>query len=344
MEFIRVRRGFVSVIDQTLLPGRIRWIRLSSLKDIEGAILTMKVRGAPLIGIVGAHGMALAAQRSKASTKGELDRELREVARSLEGIRPTGKNLSWALQRVLYAVEAAEDLASARRAASLAAEEMLRDDVKVNRRIGVAGAALIRDGDTILTHCNTGSLATAGYGTALGVIRTAWEGGKRITVYATETRPLLQGARLTAFELRRLGIPVKLIVDGAVGLLLYEGLISKAFVGADRIMSSGHVLNKIGTYPIAVLAKENGVPFYVAAPTSTIDPEADLKHVAIEQRDQREVLMFEGKPIAPSGVGALNPAFDVTPPRYVSAIVTERGVAFPPLKGSIKRILRGRRG
>jgi len=302
--------------------------------------MTMKVRGAPLIGVVGAHGIALAAQRSRASTKGELEGELRRAARFLEGIRPTGRNLSWALERVLHAVEVAEDLESARRAASLAAEELLRDDVNANRRIGMAGAGLIRDGDAILTHCNTGSLATAGYGTALGVIRTAWEEGKRVTVYATETRPLLQGARLTAFELKRLRIPVKLIVDSAVGLLLYEGLISKAFVGADRILSSGHVFNKIGTYPIAVLAKENGVPFYVAAPTSTIDAEADLEDITIEQRDQREVTSFEGKPIAPRGVRAFNPAFDVTPPRYVSAIITECGVAFPPLKGSIKRILR----
>jgi len=332
------------VIDQTLLPRRVRWLRLSSLKDVAGAIMKMKVRGAPLIGIIGAQGVALAAKRSKASTKGELEGELREVARSLAGIRPTGMNLSWALQKVLHAVEVAEDLGSARRAASLAAEELLRDDVKVNRRIGMAGARLIRDGDTILTHCNTGSLATAGYGTALGVIRTAWEEGKRMTVYATETRPLLQGARLTAFELERLGIPVKIIIDSAVGLLLYEGVISRAFVGADRILSTGHVFNKIGTYPIAVLAKENGVPFYVAAPTSTIDSETHIDDVAIEQRDQREVLSFEGKPIAPIGVGALNPAFDVTPPRYISAIVTERGVAYPPLGGSIKRILRGRRG
>jgi len=333
----------MSVIDQTLLPRRVRWLRLSSLKDVARAIMEMKVRGAPLIGVVGAHGMALAAQCSRASTKLELEGELREAARLLEGIRPTGRNLSWALKMVLNAVEAAEDLESARRAASLAAEELLRDDVRANRCIGKAGAGLVRDGDAILTHCNTGSLATAGYGTALGIIRTAWEEGKRVTVYATETRPLLQGARLTAFELRRLGIPVKLIVDSAVGLLLYEGLISKAFVGADRILASGHVFNKIGTYPIAVLAKENGVPFYVAAPTSTIDAEADLEDVAIEERDQREVLSFEGRPIAPRGVGALNPAFDVTPSRYISAIVTERGVAFPPLKGSIKSIL-GRPG
>lgn len=340
MDSIRVHRGAISVIDQTLLPGRVRWLRLTSLGDYAGAIKGMKVRGAPLIGVVAAFGLALVAQRSRASSRGELLLELRRAAHLLTATRPTGGNLSWALNEVLNAAAASDGLESARRSVSMAASDLFREDVQGNMSIGRIGSRLIRNGDAILTHCNTGSLATAGYGTALGIIRAAWEGGKRIVVYATETRPLLQGARLTAFELKALKIPFKLIVDGAAGYLLSNGLVTKGIVGADRVLSTGHVFNKIGTYPLAVLAKENKVPFYVAAPLSTIDPTTRLEDVAIEYRNPREVLFLGDKRIAPKGACALNPAFDVTPPRFVSAIITEAGVARPPFSKSLRNLLR----
>jgi len=339
MDSIRVYREGIEVIDQTLLPRRVRWLKLTSLRDFAEAIKRMKVRGAPLLGVVAAFGMSLVAQRSKASSKEELERELNRAAHLLASTRPTGGNLSWALNEILNAASASENLESSRRLVSIAARELFRGDVQVNRAIGRAGAGLIHDGDAILTHCNTGSLATAGYGTALGVIRAAWEEGKRIMVYVTETRPLLQGARLTAFELKELKIPFKLIVDSAVGHLLSNGLITKAIVGADRILNSGHVFNKIGTYSIAVLAKENDVPFYVASPISTIYTKTRLKDVVIEYRDQREVLLFEGKRIAPKGVEALNPAFDITQPKYITGIITEMGVIEPPFRKSIRKLL-----
>ncbi|MBO3803464.1 MAG: S-methyl-5-thioribose-1-phosphate isomerase [Candidatus Brockarchaeota archaeon] len=339
MDSIRVHRDSISVVDQSLLPDRMVWLKLSSLGDFAKAIGSMKVRGAPLIGIVGAFGIALAAKRSKATSKGALLEELARAASLLLSTRPTGKNLSWALQRVLDSARSAKGLEEARRAAVRTARAILEEDELANRAIGKIGSRLVRNGESVLTHCNTGSLATGGYGTALGVIRAAWEGGKRVTVYATETRPLLQGSRLTCFELKRLGIPVKLIVDGAAGHVLSAGLVSKVFVGADRVLLSGHVINKVGTYPIAALAKENGVPFYVAAPTSTIDPETPVEKVSLEYRDASEVLTLQGRRIAPKGVAALNPAFDVTPPKFVSGIVTEKGVAYPPFRRSLKNLL-----
>ncbi|MGQ9514249.1 MAG: S-methyl-5-thioribose-1-phosphate isomerase [Thermoproteota archaeon] len=339
MESIRLQGGKVSVLDQTLLPHKVKWFYITSLADAEKAIRTMKVRGAPLIGIVGAFGMALLAKRSRASSKEGLIKELRGAAMLLSSTRPTGRNLSWALRRVLEAANSAKDLNSARKATFTIARKLLEEDEKINKAIGRLGSRLIRSGDKILTHCNTGSLATGGYGTALGIVRSAWEEGKRISIYATETRPLLQGARLTCFELKQLKIPTRLIVDGAVGHLLSSGLVSKVFVGADRILLSGHVFNKVGTYPIAVLAKENKVPFYVAAPTSTIDPKTSLSRVSLEYRDQSEVLLFQGKPIAPKGIEALNPAFDITPPKFISGIITENGVAYPPFRRSIRKLL-----
>jgi S-methyl-5-thioribose-1-phosphate isomerase len=339
MDFIRVHRDSISIIDQTLLPWKVHWLKLSSLRDFAKAIGEMKVRGAPLIGIVGAFGLAFAAKRSSASSKEELAQELNDAAALLSSTRPTGKNLSWALNRVLEVVNSAKSLESARSAAIAKAKEILREDELTNRTIGKLGACLIRRGDGILTHCNTGSLATGGFGTALGIIRAAWEEGKHITVYVTETRPLLQGARLTCFELKQLSIPTKLIVDSAAGHVLSSGLVSKVFVGADRILLSGHIFNKIGTYPIAVLARENGIPFYVAAPMSTIDPKTPLDKVSLEYRNQSEVLLFQGKPVAPKGIEALNPAFDITPPKFVSGIITESGIAYPPFRDSIRKLL-----
>jgi methylthioribose-1-phosphate isomerase len=344
MNSIRVGRGAISILDQTLLPRQVHWLKLASLDDFVGAIRDMRVRGAPLIGVVAAFGLALHAQHSKVASQDELLWEMRRAAHLLSATRPTGGNLSWALKEVLHATASSAGLESARRAAFAAARDLFREDVRVNRAIGSIGSRLIRDGDAILTHCNTGSLATAGYGTALGVIRAAWEGGRRIMVYATETRPLLQGARLTAFELKGLRIPCRLIVDGAAGLLLSNGSITKVIVGADRVLRSGHVFNKIGTYPLAVLAKENGIPFYVASPLSTIDAKARLEDIVLEYRDQGEVLCLEGRRIAPLGVRAVNPAFDVTPPRYVTAIITEAGVAHPPFGRSIRGLLRAKGG
>ena len=292
----------------------------------------MKVRGAPLIGVVAAFGLALAALRSDATRVEDFLSDMEEAAGLLRSTRPTAVNLFWAIDRVLRAVrKAAERTASVEELRHVAVEEALRiaeEDVKLNRRIGKHGEKLVPDGATVLTHCNAGALATAGYGTALGVIRAAVEAGKKVKVIATETRPLLQGARLTAYELLRDGIPVTLITDNMVGFVMSKGMVDLVVVGADRIVRDG-VFNKIGTYTIAVLAKEHGVPFYVAAPSSTLDLSRTSREVIIEERSPEEVTHIGTVRIAPEGVGVLNPAFDFTPMRYVTAIITEDGVFRP---------------
>jgi methylthioribose-1-phosphate isomerase len=296
----------------------------------------MKVRGAPLIGVVGAYGLVLAALKIRDNELSRARSLLRKSADSLISTRPTGVNLRWAVERVLKASSRAGSAGSLGDELLKEADMILREELDAAHNIGRFGAALIEDGDTVLTHCNAGSLATAGYGTALAVVRSAVEDGKNVSVIATETRPLLQGSRLTAFELSRDAIPVRLICDSAAAQLMAQGVVDKVVVGADRILGSGHVTNKIGTLPIALAAKFYGVPFYVAAPVSTLDLVTDASRVVIEERDQREVLVIGGRRFSPRNVGALNPAFDITPPELVTGIVTDRGVVGQPLAEKIR--------
>jgi len=299
----------------------------------------MVIRGAPAIGAAAGFGMALAGLQSAAKTRSDLLRDLEVAAEVLRQSRPTAVNLFWAIDRMLRVAAAADDV---RAALIREAQQIADEDVEINKRMAEHGAALIKDGDMILTHCNTGALAVVDYGTALGVIRRAHEEGKRIKVFADETRPRLQGARLTAWELMRWGIDVTLIADNAAGHYMRTGAINICFVGSDRTTANGDVANKIGTYQVAVLAKENGIPFYPVLPTSTIDlslPNGDL--IPIEERDEREVTEIDGVRIAPIGVKVGNPAFDVTPAKYVTGIVTENGIAYPPFELSLHRVVHG---
>jgi methylthioribose-1-phosphate isomerase len=293
------------------------------------AIKTMKIRGAPLLGVAAGFALALAAANSKAENKEKLLKELETAAETIRQTRPTAVNLFWALDRIL---EKAKKFSGNRAAlASFIVEEAQRmadEDAAVNRAIGKHGARLINDGDAILTHCNAGELATVEYGTALGVIREAWRQGKHIKVYADETRPLLQGARLTVYELKRDGIPVTLITDNMAGCVMQMKMINKVIVGADRIVRDA-VINKIGTFTVAVLAKEHKIPFYVAAPTSTFDLTHTSKNVTIEQRKPEEVTHMGSKRITVEGADVLNPAFDITPLKYVTAIISEKGIIQP---------------
>ncbi|HDO41541.1 MAG TPA: S-methyl-5-thioribose-1-phosphate isomerase [Candidatus Bathyarchaeota archaeon] len=326
MRTIEWKDGSVITIDQTLLPDQEVWIKMKSCSDVAEAIKEMKIRGAPLIGVAAAYGLALTAYHSKAKNREEFMREIEHSAQLLRKTRPTAVNLFWAIERVLKKAEETKgDLNLLKNVIVEEAKRMADEDVMVNRKIGEYGSKLIYDGDTILTHCNAGRLATVDYGTALAVIRVAWEGGKKIRVIASETRPKLQGARLTAYELMRDGIPVTLITDNMVGYVMYKGLVDKIIVGADRIVRDA-VINKIGTYTVAVLAREHNIPFYVAAPLSTFDLNISAKDAIIEERDPKEVTQIKSIRIAPLGVNVLNPAFDITPIKYVDAIICERGV------------------
>ncbi len=329
------RDGVVEILDQRRLPHAVKYLRLKSARQVAKAIRDMAIRGAPAIGVAAAMGLALTAYRSKTKNREKLLEKLRESYEVLRASRPTAVNLFWALDRVMRIAESSKDAEEVRRRVVEEALKIMEEDIEANKRIGEYGARLIEDGDRILTHCNAGALATAGYGTALGVIRTAHAQGKRIRVYACETRPRLQGARLTVWELMRDGIPVKLITDNMAAFLMQRGEVSKVIVGADRIIAkTGHVINKIGTLSHAIAAKYYGIPFLVAAPTSTIDFESRVEEVIIEERDPREVLYIEGRRIAPEGVEVWNPAFDITPPDLVSYIITEKGVFKPEeLKG-----------
>jgi methylthioribose-1-phosphate isomerase len=331
--------GKVRFLDQTRLPQEESWVETADYERIADAIRRLEVRGAPLIGISAAYGLALAALASPGPEMDGLRSDVRAAADILRSTRPTAVNLAWALDRTLRAIEAATCTDEAMVIAVRTARAIHEEDIAGNQRIGAFGAELIPAGAQVITHCNAGALATGGYGTALGVVRAAWEQGKLSGVTATETRPLLQGARLTAWELREGGIPFTLIPDSAAGLTMRRGQAGAVVVGADRIAANGDVANKIGTYQLAVLAHENGIPFYVAAPTSTIDlatPTGD--EIPIEERSPDEVLSIRGTPIAPEGIEAGNPAFDVTPSKYVSAIITENGVARAPYGESLRRV------
>jgi methylthioribose-1-phosphate isomerase len=320
------------LLDQTLLPAEERWLELTKCAQVAEAIRLLRVRGAPAIGIAAAYGLALAALRSRASDREGLLAELDDTARELAATRPTAVNLTWALRRTLDAAGGASDV---RGSVVAEAQRIERADIAANRRLGAIGAELVPDGAAVLTHCNAGALATAGYGTALGVVRAAVEQGKRVRVVATETRPALQGARLTAWELARDGIPCTVIVDSAAGALMRRGEIDLVIVGADRIAANGDTANKIGTYSLAALARAHGLPFYVAAPTSTIDMAcASGDDIPIEQRSPDEVIEAP-----PAGVTVENPAFDTTPHELIDAIITEHGIVRTPYDAGIRTLL-----
>ncbi len=329
----------VVMIDQTRLPREEVYVTCRSYQEVAEAIRSMVIRGAPAIGVAAAMGVALGALHAD---ERQFDAEFERICSTLAATRPTAVNLFWALDRMrkLYSSLRGRPVAEVRRRLVEEAQQVRLEDIATNEAMGRQGAPLVPDGKTVLTHCNAGALATAGYGTALGVIRAAVASGKKIDVFAGETRPFLQGARLTVWELMRDGIPATLIADNMAGHFLKSGRIGCVVVGADRIAANGDVANKVGTYSLAVLAKENKVPFYVAAPVSTLDLTlASGDQIPIEQRPASEVTHVFGVAVAPEGVAVQNPAFDVTPNQYVSAIITERGLARPPYAESLKTLV-----
>ncbi|MGA2039293.1 MAG: S-methyl-5-thioribose-1-phosphate isomerase [Bryobacteraceae bacterium] len=339
VETIQWIEGAVVMIDQTRLPLEEQYVTCRSYQEVAAAIRDMTIRGAPAIGVAAAMGVAIGVLH--ASPTG-LDAQMEEICATLAGTRPTAVNLFWAIDRMkrVYASLAGQPIEDIRRRLVEEALLVREEDIAICRAIGRNGAALVPDRKTVLTHCNAGALATAGYGTALGVIRAAVEAGKQIDVFADETRPFLQGARLTVWELQQDSIPTTLITDNMAGHFLKSGRIGCVVVGADRIAANGDVANKVGTYSVAVLAKENGVPFFVAAPVSTLDLSlASGDAIPIEQRAADEVTHVFGTRIAPEGTVVENPAFDVTPARYVAAIITEKGVARAPYEESLKKLV-----
>ena len=342
---IEWRGDSLRILDQRRLPAAEVWIETSDYRAVVMAIQSMAVRGAPAIGIAGGYGLALAAMELAQTANGDFSDRLHESAREIKHARPTGANLGGAIDRMLTCTKSAQTVEDVVTDLVREAVRIHREDIDNNLKIGRHGAKLIPWGSSTLTHCNTGALATGGYGTALGIIRTAWRDGRLEMVYATETRPLLQGSRLTAWELARDGIDACLLADSAAGILMRRGMVHSVFVGADRVASNGDVANKIGTYNMAVLAKETGVPFYVSAPTSTLDMRISTgAEIEVEERGQEEVLEYGGSRTAPDGIPAFNPAFDVTPNRYVTAIVTQLGVARPPFRRSLATMMEGAGG
>ena len=339
---IRWAEGKLHLLDQTRLPAAEAEVTVTRYEEAVDAIREMKVRGAPAIGVTAAYAVAMAAQDLADGNKSEFEALLEQAAVRIRAARPTAVNLGWAVDRMLTAAASGgtpDDIAGRLLAEAKAIQQ---EDEAINRRMGEFGKDLMPNGGSVLTHCNTGALATSGFGTALGVIRAGWEAGKRFEVFNTETRPWLQGARLTSWEFQKLGIPATLLADSAAGMMMRQGRVGCVITGADRIAANGDTANKIGTYSLAVLARENGIPFYIAAPTSTIDlslPDGD--GIEIEERAPEEVTRFGGVRTAPEGVAAVNPAFDVTPHRYISAIVTESGVASAPYAESLLLAVRG---
>jgi len=333
--------GTLRLLDQTRLPSEEVIVEAHGYLEAVDAIRTMQVRGAPAIGVTAAYAVAMAARDLDDSDKDSFLKRLAEAGTEIKAARPTAVNLMWAVDRMIGIARSEADITAAKSRLLEEAVRIEKEDEEINRRMGSHGIELMPDGGSVLTHCNAGALATAAFGTAVGVIRAGWEDGKRFKVFNTETRPFLQGARLTAWEFKKLGIPSTLVVDSAAGMLMRRGEIGCVITGADRIAANGDTANKIGTYTLAVLAKENNIPFYVAAPISTVDMSlSDGDQIEIEQRSSSEVTEFRGVQVAPEGVEALNPGFDVTPAKYVSAIVTEAGVARPPFIDSLDLAVR----
>jgi methylthioribose-1-phosphate isomerase len=328
----------VIMIDQTKLPNQLIFVEYDDYNQVADAIRTLVVRGAPAIGVSGAFGLALAALQSKATTKEQLISDLEKARKILYDTRPTAVNLKWGLDKIMNVANSGSTVEQITESIINEAKKMADQDIEINKTMGKYGSVLFDDNDTIMTHCNAGALATVAYGTALGVIRATRESGKNIKVIATETRPVQQGSRLTAFELKHDGFDVSLIPDTAVGYSMANGLVDKVVVGADRIVRTGHVFNKIGTYQVATMAKQHGIPFYVAAPLSTFDMKNDAKDVIIEMRKGTEVTGIGDKKTAPDDINVINPAFDMTPPELISGIITEKGVAKPPYEESIKKL------
>src|SRR5215467_6578809 len=333
----------VRFIDQTKLPTEEVYVTCKNSQEVADAIRTMIVRGAPAIGVAAAMGVALGALQSKATTLSEFERDLDRICKVIADTRPTAVNLFWGIRRMRDKFDQLRPLPIDKIKSELVAEaqRVLAEDIAINQAMGRNGAALLPSTGAVLTHCNAGALATAGYGTALCVIRAAVESGKKLSVFADETRPFLQGSRLTAWELMKDGISTTVIADNMAGAMMRQGKINAVIVGADRIAANGDVANKIGTYTVAVLAKEHGIPFYVAAPWSTVDMNTPTgEKIPIEQRSPREVTHHAGKQVAPDGVLVENPAFDVTPNAYVTAIITERGIARAPYGEALKELAR----
>ncbi len=331
----------VRFIDQTKLPTEETYVVCQTYEQVADVIRTMVVRGAPAIGVAAAMGVALGVKNSTAQNVGELRKDFEQICEVIGKTRPTAVNLFWAIRRMREKFESLQQLPVPQIKQGLIEESkrMHAEDIAANQAMGRFGATLMPASGGVLTHCNAGALATCGYGTALGVIRAAVEQGKKIHVYADETRPFLQGSRLTAWELMKDGIPTTVISDNMAGAMMKQEKIGAIVVGADRIAANGDVANKIGTYTVAVLAKEHGIPFYVAAPLSTVDLDTpDGSGIPIEQRNRREVTHIAGKAMTPEGVGIENPAFDVTPAKYVTAIVTERGIARAPYEESLRKL------
>ena len=338
LKTIEWKDNSVIMIDQTKLPNSLEYVTYTDYNQVADAIRNLVVRGAPAIGVSGAFGLALATLQSNATEKDQLIQDLEVAKKILFETRPTAVNLSWGLENIMNVAKDGETVDQIRTSVVETAKQMAEDDIQINMSIGKKGSELFSENDTIMTHCNAGALATVGYGTALGVIRATKDSGKNIKVIATETRPIQQGSRLTAFELKHDGIDVTLIPDTAVGYTMANGLVNGVIVGADRILLTGHVFNKIGTYQVATMAKQHNIPFYVAAPLSTFDLESRPEDVIIEQRNASEVTGIGDKKTAPDGIDVINPAFDMTPPELISGIITENGIVKPPYEDSIKKL------
>ena len=328
----------VVMIDQTKLPNVLEYVTYTDYNQVADAIRTLVVRGAPAIGVSGAFGLALASLQSDATEKDTLISYLENAKKILFETRPTAVNLAWGLDKIMEVANQATTVQEIRNNVVERAKKMAEEDIQINMSMGKNGSKLFSDNDTIMTHCNAGALATVGYGTALGVIRATKDSGKNVKVIATETRPVQQGSRLTAFELKHDEIDVILIPDTAVGYTMANGLVNKIVVGADRILRTGHVYNKIGTYQIAIMAKQHDISFYVAAPLSTFDMKSNPEDIIIEQRKASEVTGIGDKKTAPDGIDVINPAFDMTPPELISGIITENGIAKPPFEKSIRQL------
>ena len=333
------KNNMLLLIDQTKLPTKLTYVKCKNYLDVADAIKKLVVRGAPAIGVTAAFGLALAAINSTTKDLKQFLKELNIAYKIILSTRPTAVNIQWGLNRIMQKIQNMTNVPLMKQIILKEAILMAEEDIATNKSMGINGANLFSDGDTIMTHCNAGSLATVAYGTALGVIRAAKESGKKITVIATETRPIMQGSRLTAFELQHDHIDVSLIPDTAVGYIMAKGIVKHVVVGADRILYTGHVFNKIGTYQLAILAKTHNIPFYVAAPSSTFDLKNNPNNIIIEERSKEEVIKIGKRVVAPKNIDVINPAFDMTPPELITKIITEKGIISPPYSQTIKKLM-----